>query len=145
MTTRYLLLNMILLAGLLISCNTSGKEKGKKYYIIVDRTSKSMISNRDEREDKKDSVLATSDENAYDSCIAILWGMRYADSIVKETLKTELEKQGRISEYGLRKQYLTWKIIGYKVINDRGVDIQDNISDSVKRMIQAKWKNGLSD
>ena len=145
MTTRYWLLNMILLAGLLISCNSNGKDKGKKYYIIVERTSKSMISNRDEREDKKDSVLATSDENAYDSCIAILWGMRYADSIVKETLKTELEKQGRISEYDLRKQYLTWKIIGYKVINDRGVDIQDNISDSVKRMIQAKWKNGLSD
>lgn len=125
--------------ALFFSCSTNEEEKGRKYYIIIERITKSMISNVNERDDKKDSVLATSDENAYDSCIAILYGMKYADSVVNDILKTELEKADRMSEFDLRKQTLGWKVIGYKVINDVGVDIQESISDSIKTAIKSKW------
>jgi hypothetical protein len=38
------------------SCETVGKERVSKYYIIIERTSKSLLTNQDEREDKLDSV-----------------------------------------------------------------------------------------
>ena len=93
--------------------------------------SKSLLTNRDEREDKIDSVFTINDESAYDSCMAMLYGMRTADSIVLD-----------ISERSDRKEnypYWSWKIIGYKVINDKGVNIIDSLSDSVKRRIEIFW------
>jgi hypothetical protein len=75
--------------------------------------------------------MATNDENAYDSCIGVLYGMRIADSILLGALK----KADKQSNY----PYLGWKIKGYKIINGNGQDILGNISDSVKGQIQAKW------
>ena len=138
MRIHYWLPNMLLFVLFIFSCNTIVKDKERKYHIIIERTSKSFLT-KGEREDKVDSVLATSDENAYDSCMGILWGMRYADSVVKGILKMQLEKQGRMAEYTLRKQEYEWNIVGYKIINDSGLDIQSKISDSIKRIVQAKW------
>lgn len=137
MSKHYWLRNMLLSVLFIFACNSIEKVKEGKYYIIIERTSKSLLTNKDEREDKLDSVLAASDETAYDSCIGILYGMRIADSI----LLGALEKADKKSNY----PYLGWKIKGYKIINDSGVDISANISDSVKSRIQAKWNRGVYD
>ena len=89
------------------------------------------MTNKEEREDKLDSVLTVNDESAYDSCMGILYGMRYADSIVTY----ELERADKKENY----PYVSWKIIGYKIINKSGVNIINNLSDSIKKKIENFW------
>ncbi len=113
------------------SCKSKEDIKTNKYYIIIERTSKSLLTNRDEREDKIDSVFTVNDESAYDSCMAILYGMRVADSI----LLRESIKMDRKENY----PYWSWKIKGYKIINEAGENIIYHLSDSIKRKIEQFW------
>lgn len=125
------LLKIFLLLVITWSCKPIEDKKYNKYFIIIERTSKSLLTNKEEREDKVDSVFTVNDESAYDSCMGILYGMRYSDSI----LTYELERADKKENY----PYVSWKIIGYKIINERGMDIINNLSDSTKRKIENFW------
>ncbi len=77
--------------------------------------------------------MTINDESAYDSCMGILYGMRIADSLVYTTLK----KAGKKENY----PYVSWKIVGYKIVNEEGENIVDKINDSAKAKIEAFWLN----
>ena len=96
MPTKFLLLSVSLaLIFASWSCKPANNKPVDKYYIIIQRTSKSVLTNREEREEKIDSILTVNDESAFDSCMAMLYGMRIADSI----LLNELEKVNRKNNY----------------------------------------------
>jgi len=107
------------------------KTRLRKYTIIIERTSQSLTTGREVREDRIDSILTVSNEVAYDSCMGMLYGERVAETAVTDDIK----RSGKKGDF----RYLYRKVIGYKVLNDQGEDVVSKIADSAKRRIDSFW------
>src|SRR6187455_1079540 len=78
--------HLLLVLLLIFSCNTK-REKGERYYIIIEATTRSFLTGADETEAKIDSIYAKDDLSAFDSAAANVYGMMVADSILLDALR----------------------------------------------------------
>lgn len=118
-------MKIILLLLLIMSCNT--KKKEFKYYILIETSTKSVLTGKDEIDSHLDSIFTINDISAFDSAALEVYGLMIADSILHEALI----KSNNITNY----PYYTRKIRTVKILNSFGEDISNNILDSVKDSI----------
>jgi hypothetical protein len=114
----------------IFSCNTSNKETNK-YYIIIETSTRSILTGHDETEGKTDSIYAKDDLAAFDSAAANVYGIMVADSILLEALRNA----GNEKDYS----YYSRKIKNVRILNSSGIDISNSIPDSMKMRIYGDY------
>ena len=122
--------HLLLVLLFIFSCNTK-REKGERYYIIIEATTRSFLTGADETEAKIDSIYAKDDLSAFDSAAANVYGMMVADSILLDALRNAKNEK----DY----PYYRNKIKEVKVLSSSGIDVSNNIPDSVKRKIYSDY------
>ena len=121
---------LLLVLLFIFSCNTKGK-KGERYYIIIETTTRSILTGADETEAKIDSIYAKDDLSAFDSAAANVYGMMVADSILLDALRNAKNEK----DY----PYYRNKINEVKVLSSSGIDVSNNIPDSVKSKVYSDY------